>query len=338
MKIILRRLFLWFPDHRNLFARNLVPLLVIAVLALLTGCGGGTTVTHAVATTRAATAPTVTSPADLPGRGSAHSPTFGLPPVGYVAPRGVTSTATAEMFDSVTVSAIPSWARAVAGYLPPSSWPTFTALVRDFAHAVHVPIAVQASVIIRGVRMGCLDVEPGDAVPSQAAAWIRAEISVHVKPCLYSNLSEWSQVQADLTAAAIPRTAYFKWLALWVFHPGLTPGYDAQQWTEVALRRNLDESTASLAFLGLVPAPKPKPSNAQVAKWKGALASSTDQYTFRGCATLHQRAVWFGAREHGHLAARHKRAARASVRAYNDRACPVFEQRVHYFTAKLAGR
>ena len=221
-------------------------LLAVLVAALLAGCGSGP---HGYST---------------PLGPSAHSPTFGLPPKGYVPPSippTLSAVPTAEMFDTVSLSTVPPHPRAVAGYLPPSSWPTYASLSQAFPGAIRVPIAVQAFVVIRGVRMGCLDVEPGDAVPSQVPGWIRAEIHVHVIPCIYSNLSEWGQIDGYLSRAGIPRTDYLRWLALWVYHPGILAGFDAQQWTQVALHRNLDESTVTLRFLGLVaPAPKPKPA------------------------------------------------------------------------------
>ncbi|MGZ4530793.1 MAG: hypothetical protein ACXVXP_00405 [Mycobacteriaceae bacterium] len=165
--------------------------------------------------------------------------------------------ATREMFDSISVSTVPAYATAVAGYTA-GFWPTYLPLVQAFPQAEHISIAISAR-----YHADCLDVEPGDAAPSQAAAWIRADIAAGFKkPCVYSSYWEYlHQVFPDIAANGIPRSAYWAWDANYTFVQHLDAGFDATQWTDRALGRNLDESTVTLAFLGAAPAPDPAPVN-----------------------------------------------------------------------------
>lgn len=282
----------------------------------------------------------------------AHSPTFGLPPTGLtLLPRSATPTA--AMYDSVVVSTVPANPPAVAGYVA-GNFITFGPLVAAFPHAVHVPIAIQADEIVRNVRMACLDVEPGDAVPAQAGGWARAELNAGVIPCEYANLSTYPQVRASLAAAGIPRSKTFEWDADWTFSPHLDSGFDATQWTDHALNRNLDASAATLQFLGL--APKPVPAlpvcithritrsacvynKAHIAQDQRAAASSQRAWVARGCPVLSQRVSWFGTQLRKHpkvKTASRKRALAASKRAYAKQSCSTYKHRVVFFSAAAA--
>lgn len=221
--------------------RRFLPALV-AVLAVA-GCGG-----HAALH---ASAPACAHGYSTPYGCQAHSPTFGLPghnPLS-LAP---TATPTVEQYDTVTISTVPANPQAVAGYVG-GSWPTYLPLVRAFPKALHVSIAVNA-----GEIADCLDIEPGDAVPSQAPGWVRWMISLHhSRPCLYSSWSEMHSVNADLGGSGIARSAVREWDANWTYVAHLDPGFDCTQWTDHSLGRNLDESTCARSFYG--PLPKPKP-------------------------------------------------------------------------------
>jgi hypothetical protein len=312
---------------------------VIVALAVA-GCGGSSSTTHISGRPAGQTicGAAATPSFQVPHCTSTHNPTFGLPPKGAgLGPQ--TAGPSVEMFDSVTVGTVPSWARAVAGYTA-GSWPTYWPLVHAFPRAYHVSIAIQAY-----YHAQCLDVEPGDAQPYQVAGWIRADIQAGFKrPCVYSNLSEWSQIWYDLRQAGLPRSSYLSWVADWVYHAGLMAGYDAQQWSDHALGRNLDESTVNYAFLGIVahpvvkPKPKPGPTRAQVAKWKAALGSSQAAYNTRGCPVLAHRVTWFSGELKQHPRVRtqsRKQALAFSRKAYRQQSCAVFAQRTAYFSKKL---
>lgn len=150
---------------------------------------------------------------------------------------------TRTMFDAVTISNIPSDATAVAGYVG-GHFPTFSNLVARFPQAKHLSIAVNAS-----EDAECLDIENGDARPSEAPAWHVRQVSRGVKrPVFYANTSTMPSVVAELTAAKIPRSAYRLWTAHYTGQPHIEPGSDATQWTDKALGRELDQSLCADDF------------------------------------------------------------------------------------------
>ncbi|MCA1683212.1 MAG: hypothetical protein LC685_04405 [Actinobacteria bacterium] len=200
----------------------------------------------------------------------AHAPGFGITPPRLGATLNRSTAPSVLMLDTVNVSSLTGLSpRALAGYTS-GRWPTYLPLVRAYPHAKVKSIAIS----IRW-HAQCLDVEPGDAVPSQAVSWIRADRTAgFARPCIYTSVSEWAQVNFYLRQAGIPRSGYFAWDAHWTYRPGVDAGFDATQWTDHYLGRNIDASSVTLAFAGLqptpVPKPAPRPSRAQVARWKRA--------------------------------------------------------------------
>ena len=147
------------------------------------------------------------------------------------------------MYDSIEVSAIPANAEAVAGYVG-GKWPTYHSLLVKFPDAKHLSIAVNAE-----EDAVCLDIEAGDANPSQAPAWVRKQHSRGVKrPVLYASLSAMPEVKQALVADHIKRSEFRLWAAHYTYKPHIEPGYDATQWTDKALGRNLDCSLCSPSF------------------------------------------------------------------------------------------
>lgn len=193
----------------------------------------------------------------------AHSPTFGLPPKSLrLHPRALlpSTVPTELMLDTVGVSELSGLhPAAVAGYTS-GNWPTYDGLVAAFPAAYHVSIAVyqthtRVNDSPRGPPVNCLDVEPGDAPPSAAGPWARSIIGIGGKPCLYANLSTMPDVVASLTSQLLPRSSYFLWDADWRYVYQLDQGFDATQWTDRYDSRNIDGTAATLAFLGVRPAP-----------------------------------------------------------------------------------
>jgi hypothetical protein len=78
-----------------------------------------------------------------------------------------------------------------------------------------------------------LDIEPGCASPSQAAGWVRARLTAHpnATAILYSSISTWSTVQADVATLPSWMQAHIRW---WIADPNgtphIVPGADATQW------------------------------------------------------------------------------------------------------------
>lgn len=240
---------------------------MVAWGAVIAGCGSSPSPkphSHKPHVTAAAPV-TVTGGLQSAG-GSVHPPGWGLPPKGSkLRPQALppsTLTGTAEQYDTTTTSTIPHGAHWLAGYTS-GFWPTYHSLLGLPWHPRVVSIAINVSHHAR-----CLDIEPGDADPSQAASWFFAVKSdpgmrgslVDGKPCEYSSFWEFvNQVIPVLKAHGIKQSMIWEWDANYTFVRHLDRGFSCTQWTDKALGRNLDESTCTLNFLGYHPAPKPKP-------------------------------------------------------------------------------
>lgn len=157
-----------------------------------------------------------------------------------------------RMFDSVDLGQIPKDAPAVAGYTS-GHWPTYPQLAKRWPHAHRLSIAVTAS-----HDADCLDVEPGDATPGQAAAWVKRQHARGIRrPVVYTSVSSAQNLIGRLSAAGIKRDQYRLWTAHYTHKAhrcskacgyGLQSTADATQWTDKALGRNLDESLCGPGF------------------------------------------------------------------------------------------
>lgn len=78
-----------------------------------------------------------------------------------------------------------------------------------------------------------LDIEPGCASPAQAAGWVRARLTTHpgATAILYSSISEWSEIRADVASLPAWMRAKIRW---WIADPTgsphMVPGAQATQW------------------------------------------------------------------------------------------------------------
>lgn len=164
---------------------------------------------------------------------------------------------TIQMFDSVTVDAIPASAAAVAGYVG-GPFRNYPSVVARFPQAMHLPVAVDAE-----EDAECLDVEAGDATPAEVPAWVRRQqaLGVH-RPVVYASVSVMPAILDLLDEAGISRSAVRLWTAHYtqaahICGPGCGYGLrvdaDATQWTDRALNGNLNESLCSDEFFGPAP-------------------------------------------------------------------------------------
>jgi hypothetical protein len=198
-----------------------------------------------------------------------HPPGWGQTPAGFVAPPVspfLAATPTATMYDSTDLREIPASAFAAAGYVA-GSWPTWTGCARcGGSLAGRFPRAHRVSIAIHlGEHAMCGDFESGDMSAGQAGPWAAADIRAGYRtPCEYSDLSEMPAVKASLRAwlGSGWRTRVLLWLAWYTGRPGLVAGYDAVQYWDRCLNRNLDCSTVSLAFLRIARPPYVAPRQA----------------------------------------------------------------------------
>jgi hypothetical protein len=156
------------------------------------------------------------------------------------------------MYDSITLTEIPDTAQAVAGYVN-GRWPTYPQLASKFPHAQRLSIAVTAE-----ADADALDIENGDATPSQAPAWVRRQAARGVKfPAVYCSVSQAAAVLRALSDAGIRRSQVRLWTAHYTGTPhrctracvgGFAATADATQYTDKALGKNLDASLVSDAF------------------------------------------------------------------------------------------
>lgn len=156
------------------------------------------------------------------------------------------------MYDDVTLSLIPKDAPAVAGYVN-GRWPNYAASVKQFPHAKHLSIAVTAE-----ADAECLDIERGDANPSQAPVWVRRQLVRGVeRPAVYCSLSDAEKVLSVLAYSGIPRRKVRLITAHYTGKPhicskacgfGLSTTADGTQFTDRALGRSLDESLLQDTF------------------------------------------------------------------------------------------
>jgi hypothetical protein len=163
---------------------------------------------------------------------------------------------TFTMYDSTDVAHLPDGADAYAGYTS-GLFPTWDALKARFTGKAHlVSIAIDAT-----HHALCLDVENGDAIPSQVPAWVQAEHGRNVhRPIVYASASAIVEVLARLSAAGIKRDQ----VRLWSAHYGIGkhicgpqvkdcgfPVADATQWTNAAAGAGggkVDESLCAADF------------------------------------------------------------------------------------------
>jgi hypothetical protein len=233
---------------------------VVAVLALA-GCGSSHRAPRAQAP----------CPGHLTQYGcQVHSATFGLPPSNpALRPPKLPPSAvpTASMLDTVNTDAFSGLnPQAVAGYTA-GFWKTYFPEVRLYPRLNAIGRVVSIN-IAAGYRGRCLDIEPGDATPSQAAGWVRADFSAGFdRPCIYTSLAFWPSVRANLAAAGLHQCSnatathcVLEWDADWTFTDHLDAGFNCTQWTDHYLGRNIDASRCELTFFRrATPTPAPKP-------------------------------------------------------------------------------
>ena len=169
------------------------------------------------------------TPATAPSQPAAPAPAPPAPPPAPPQPY--------QLYDSVTPSAIPASSQAVAVYAN--------------GHYAASPGQVGK----RGLTLwidtngsnphaDVLDVEPGDATPTQAAAWVEQKLNAtpNSTAIVYTMRSQWGAVQAAVSHLAWWMPSHTKyWIADPTGVPHIVPGSQATQWY---WGQNYDISTA----------------------------------------------------------------------------------------------
>lgn len=193
-------------------------LAVVATLAAVVGCGGSS---H-------------------PTNSSVHqSKTFlqqvehpRLPASAY-APRALKGVTNIHGEDNVDLNRIPLGTPAIGCY-GVGSFANCTFAAQRFPNSSRISITPTAGGVAR-----ILDVEPGDAVPSQAGPWARSMVNRGVfRPGIYASSWVMSQVRASLaanglthcTAGSTSKTCYILWVAAWDNNSAIPAGFDIHQY------------------------------------------------------------------------------------------------------------
>lgn len=158
---------------------------------------------------------------------------------------------TITMYDAITLDNLPSDGKYFAGYVG-GDWVTYPEIKARFPGATVLSIAINASETAQ-----CLDIENGDAVPSDAPAWVLRQKTP--RPCLYASVSAMNGVVAILDTAGISRTS----VRLWSAHYGngahicgpatcklMNVTADGTQWTKTVNGTSVDQSLLSNDFFG----------------------------------------------------------------------------------------
>lgn len=153
------------------------------------------------------------------------------------------------MFDSVSPSGIPADAAMVAGYVD-GVYANIPAMRARFPHATVVQVAVSAS--YPAARGLVLDVESGDATPSQAVAWCRAYAGPNSDLTVYCDAANWPTVRSAFAAAGVSEPNY--WLASYDGDPTIPAGAVAKQY---ASNDSYDTSSVCAYWPGVDPVPTP---------------------------------------------------------------------------------
>lgn len=276
-------------------SRRICLFFLLLLTLALAACGGGhtSTVTSTVTATVTVTATTTAASATtVPGAANAHRPPdFGRAPPGLhlraIAPSKLGPTV--EQWDDVTISLLPPQSEFIGAYAN-GLFANTTSARTAFPRATIKTISVTA-----GAAAQCVDIEPGDATPSEAHVFYAiARAAGVVKPCLYFPLTLAGDVNADLTAHGIARSSVWEWDAHWTGAPHIDQGFDGTQWTDHAFGRSLDESTLTAAFAG-VPAGNPlhyswlPPTRRTFRVRAGTTDPCVSQPTASDCVVVHAR-------------------------------------------------
>jgi hypothetical protein len=144
------------------------------------------------------------------------------------------------VYDSVNPQAIPG-DPVVATYAD-GPHPDSPSAVANFSHVMWVDIDASDP------HADALDIEPGCASPSEAAGWVSARLNAnpHRVAVLYTMISQWSTVKADVSSLPSWMQSRIRW---WIADPTgsphVVPGSQATQWY---WGQNYDISTALPGF------------------------------------------------------------------------------------------
>lgn len=112
------------------------------------------------------------------------------------------------MYDGITPENIPRNAEMVASYID-GAWPNYRKLATLFPNAIRISIAVDPA-----HDADVLDIERGDALPTQAVAWANRQWARGKHPTCYMSANDWPAVMSQFLQHGAPMPNW------WVAHQG----------------------------------------------------------------------------------------------------------------------
>ena len=170
------------------------------------------------------------------------------------------------MYDSVTPGDLPNDATMVAGYVD-GHYRNVARIHEFFPHALVVGIATDA----RTNDGIVLDVEKGDATPTESVQWVVMRRHAGKDPSVYCSASEWNAVRAACHAAGVDEPHY--WIAHYDGVASIPKGAVAKQYKPGSAGKHYDTSVVSTYWPGVDPHPSGR-KDAYVVVHKGDTLSS----------------------------------------------------------------
>lgn len=152
------------------------------------------------------------------------------------------------MFDSISVTALPAGADLYAGY-DDGNWPDAAGIAAFHPGKTVVRITVNPADEIGDV----LDVETGDATPTDAPRWVHNRRDLGADPSVYCTMSSWLACKNAFAVYGIAEPHW--WVAHWTTSLAAPPtGAVALQWGHGS---GYDKSSVVDYWPGIDPAPVP---------------------------------------------------------------------------------
>jgi hypothetical protein len=183
------------------------------------------TVPSASAASAQASSRSTTKPAPKPAPKSATGGSGGTTTHAAATPTQVTSSQPVLFYDSVEPGVLPA-GQAAAVY---ADGPFGTSIAAVAGHGNVLWIDVNGS----DPNANVLDVEPGDATPAGAAAWVSSKLtaSPSSQAIVYTFIAEWPSVIAAINTLPASMQSHVKyWIADPTGVPHILPGAAATQW------------------------------------------------------------------------------------------------------------
>lgn len=154
------------------------------------------------------------------------------------------------LYDAVTASNMPGDGSLYAYYIN-GLYANGTAVQNDDPGKIYVPITITANLAAQ--KGWVLDVETGDATPSQSVTWVHNYPGPNNEVTVYCNSSTWPSVRSAFQSAGVSEPSY--WVAEYDNNPVIPSGAVAKQYAT----GGFDKSVVADYWPGVDSSPTPPP-------------------------------------------------------------------------------